>query len=153
MGADIYLMSAYEPIRQRWQPVFDAAVRERDRTKDEFKRLIAQKAINDAYNAMYSAEGYFRDNYNEYGLFAQLGLSWWSDVLGLLDKGLLPICSAKHLRQHVAATPLDISPARLIAQKQGDPAPTEAEYERMRSDLLALLDQSIRLNEPLRCSL
>ena len=50
MGADVYLRSKSDAARAKYEPLFNEA-------------------------GMYS-KGYFRDNYNPYGLFAQLGLSW-----------------------------------------------------------------------------
>lgn len=154
MGADVYLNSVHKPAYDKFEPIFREAVRLRRAYKgtDTAKSKRLQAAVDKAYDGMYGS-GYFRDNYNGYGLFAQLGLSWWRDVVPMLMDGQLPVECARSLRQRVADAPLDLTSAREVAKRQGDPEPTTAEYEEWRGRLLAILDRSIELEEPLEMSL
>lgn len=142
MGADIYLESVHAPLEAKLRPVIRG-----ERSSDEaaiaaLKRLYSLKS------------GYFRDNYNGYSLFAQLKLSWWLDIGQLLDDhNYLPVEAAKRVRKRIAEAALDLSPAQKVAAEQGDAPPLVEDYEKQRGELLMLLDWSIKLGEPLRCSL
>jgi hypothetical protein len=51
---------------------------------------------------MHPASAYFRDSYNGYSLLAQLGLSWWRDVLPKLDEhDQLPLSDVRWLLEEV----------------------------------------------------
>ena len=152
MGADIYLESEFKPNQTRWQPLFEAAVKKRDSApKAEQEEL--QRDVSDAYSHLYEV-GYFRDSYNSYGLFAQMKLSWWRDVVPMLDdNGYLPVAAAEKLTAMVEAEPLVLDSAEAAAKLQNDPPPSMADYEAHRDELLKILRRSIELNEPLFCSL
>lgn len=80
MGADLYIPKVRDPIRAKWQPKFDAAVRRRDAAAQgspEFE--AAQNAISEAYDQLYGT-GYFRDSYNGTSILWRLDLSWWEDL-------------------------------------------------------------------------
>ena len=49
----------------------------------------------------FSDENYYRDCYNSFGTFAGLGLSWWRDVIPMLDKGYLSVEKAEELKKAV----------------------------------------------------
>jgi hypothetical protein len=172
MGADIYLMSAYEKCRDKWQPEFDAAVQSRNsyRGADEKIKAALQQRVSDAYEAMY-AEGYFRDSYNATSLFWLLGLSWWQDVPMLKKRpGYLGVKAAKELLQKLE-NGLQVNDERFAAwcDKHGpkakhdwdridfskpdnDKAGWRKMFEEKHADLCKLLRKSIELKEPLRCS-
>lgn len=186
MGADLYLNSLYEVNSARFRPLFQEAVAHRDKIIARAGHKApgvkaAQKLVDKNYSAMY-AEGYFRDRYNSFGLFAQLGISWWRDVTPLLDAdGNLSIVHAKSLRERVAKTPLNLGPEvidaavndmdaypfkdkkEVAALAEAQKALTEGQqakvrkslksYQKWRKELLDLLDKSIELNEPIHCSL
>lgn len=157
MGADIYLRSVNDRCKAAWKSAFEAAVKERDRhPRGSAEAGAAQEKVSEAYSGMY-AEGYFRDSYNSYGLFAQTELSWWRDVVPMLDdEGRLPLDRAAEFREMVASAKLDTSRAEQVAAAQKDDAPEGgwvAYYERDRAALLALVDLSIKLGEPLEMSL
>ncbi len=154
MGADLYLKSVHDAQREAWEWKFHEAVKKRDKYPEHDKRHIKyHHEVIKAYEQMYSG-GYFNDRYNPYGLFAQLGISWWKDVCPMLDAdGYLPIHEARLLAQHVALARLDLSEAEACAREYGQTPPSIVDYEKQRHKLLTLLDQSIALGEPLYCSL
>lgn len=122
-----------------------------------------QKAVEEAHAAMYSA-GYYRDPYNPSGLFQLLGISWWRDVTPMLRKRdrCLPIRQAKKLKQMIEAkAPITDAMVRAYLREHRkdfgkstrDVAGWGERWRKDYADLIALLDQSIELNEPLDCSL
>ena len=88
MGADLYLNSAFEPQRQKWEPKFEKAAAARDAAPDGPSREAAQQRVEYCYDQMF-ARGYFRDSYNDSNLLWKFGLSWWGDVIPMLDHSLL----------------------------------------------------------------
>lgn len=154
MGADVYLRSIYEPNHAKHRAEFDKAVKARKSGNG------SQEAVSKAYDQMYSC-GYFRDCYNSYGLFANLRdpdggtLSWWRDVSAkMLDgEGQLSVANAKKLLARVRAAKIDLASARQVAKEQHDKPPTVEHYEQWRAELVTILEQSIKLGEPLDCSL
>ncbi len=158
MGADIYLNSKFKPNQAKHKAEFEKAVAIRDAFPRGSKEADeAQKAVSASYSAMY-AVGYFRDSYNSSTFLNKIGLSWWRDIVPLLDEGTddkmptLPISEAVKLRKIVAETPL--IEAEIAKVFPDDPREKVREYfEEARRDLVALLDESIALNEPLEMSL
>ncbi len=84
MGADLYITALYEPTHEKWEPEFERAARARDEAPDEASRKAAQVRVEHAYGQMYS-RGYFRDSYNDWNLLWKFGLSWWTDVIPMLN--------------------------------------------------------------------
>jgi len=85
MGADLYINSLYQPQLRKWEPKFEKAARLRDSLKpgtEEHRR--AQAHVEKCYEKMYE-RGYFRDPYNDNDLLWKFGLSWWTDVIPMLD--------------------------------------------------------------------
>ena len=80
MGADLYIEKLHQPLRQKYEPLFEAAVRRRDALPPKSRKArAAQKEVTRYYDLMYS-QGYFRDSYNASNVLNRLGLSWWVDV-------------------------------------------------------------------------
>lgn len=153
MGADIYLQSVHNSCMKEWRPKFYEYVQNRDATSNQETKAKWHEKVEHAYTKMYEF-GYFRDNYNSYGLFAQTSLSWWRDVLPMLDEnGYLPISQAKKLKEMLLQESINLSAAQQTANEQNDKEPKIEHYEERRQRLIAILDQSIELNEPLLCSL
>jgi hypothetical protein len=76
MGADLYIRAIHDPIVEKYQPLFDKAVRRRDALpSDSNEQEVAQQEVEKYYDLMYS-EGYFRDSYNSTNVLWTLGLSW-----------------------------------------------------------------------------
>jgi hypothetical protein len=154
MGADVYLESVSTKCKAKWEKRFKAAVTKRD----SYPRGSAmadklQEKVTEAYNGMY-AEGYFRDCYNGYGLFAQTDISWWRDVVPMLnDGGYLPIDKAIELRKRVMNEKLNLASALKVAKEQKESPPKLETYESWRKELVDILTLSIEMGEPLFMSL
>ena len=144
MGADIYLKSKFDANNAKWKPLFDNAVKRRDALpRGSAQAGEIQKEVHELYGRMYEV-GYFRDPYNDGMFLGKIGLSWWNDVVPMLDKdGFMPIEAAKNFREQVATYPL-------LGCRRSE---SRAYFEKCRAALVALLDESIRLNEPLLMSL
>ena len=149
MGADLYLMSLHEPERRKWEPRFDAAVAKRNRHAEgtpEHKRW--DKRVWKCYGKLFG-KGYFRDPYNALDVLWQFGLSWWGDVIPMLDSGgCLSVAETKRLVQ-------------MLAEHEGDfrenlagLSAREARYFRRQAhELRAFLATAIERAEAIRCSL
>lgn len=162
MGADIYLRSIFEPVKKKYEPKFNAAVRKRDALPDGPARRKAQEAVSKAYDAMYPDEGYFRDSYNASSLSGLLDFSWWQDIVPMLDKeGNLPISKAKKFIRLLESKPvtMELVMKRFDEEKGRGGGYTDPPEEWLkhwtekRERLIAMLKRSIELNEPLDCSL
>jgi hypothetical protein len=101
MGADLYINTVYQPQYQQWEPKFHKAAKRRDGLKPETKEhQQAQADVEEAYSKMHE-RGYFRDPYNNSDLLWKFGLSWWDDVIPMLDaEGNLSPAQAKKLNRH-----------------------------------------------------
>ena len=149
MGADLYLMSLHDPQQKKWSPRFEAAVAERDRQKPGTPaHERAQKRVMQCYDRML-AKGYFRDPYNDLDVLWKFDLSWWGDVIPMLDDaGCLPVAEAKRLLQMLAEHDGDFRDnlAGLSAR--------EARYfRRQAQELKAFLTTATLRAEAIRCSL
>ena len=162
MGADIYLRSFDEQIKA-------AAERAIAGSEDDPNAAIAA-----AYEAMAETGGYFRDPYNQTGLLTALGLDWSRDVGPMLNADReLPVEGAHHLFVEIKNRPVapamveDVLAGRVfhhafeLLQQLGfeetrdlPSAPElEAHLSKRRARLMALLERSIALGEPLVCSI
>lgn len=84
MGADLYISSLYDKAYAKWQPLFQKAAARRDRLTPGTKaHQAAQRRVEFYYSKM--QRGYFRDSYNDWDLLWKFGLSWWTDIIPLLD--------------------------------------------------------------------
>jgi hypothetical protein len=162
MGADLYIEQIHQPLFDKYQPMFEAAVRQRDRLPRGSQEAEAAQALVEKYYDRMYADGYFRDSYNVTGVLRQLGLSWWRDVI--------PLCTQAHklrqdklrqFRRRVANAPLHLPTLEELKQEHAmvtesgeDSVEAWHRYYRERRDqLLAFLDQAIALNTHIRCSL
>ena len=160
MGADIYLRSVSDKARATHEPLFHEAVERRNqagKSGDKAAEEAAQAEVSEHYDAMYPDDGYFRDSYNKTSLFWMMDLSW-GQFGGIDENGELPIEEAKKLRAQLADN--DIDEAKFNKTFGGrvktDTASSTEEWREFFADkrnrLIALLDKSIELNEPLYCS-
>ena len=150
MGVDIYLPSIYEPFVAN---------------EDNFRPVAAGdpvRYINAMFDRMRASGGYFRNGYNSGDVMWAMGLSWEGDVGPMLDEGhCLPIGRARELVALIEARPLTherLGKVYLEELTDGiEPHPDFEAWARFarerRAQLLALLQKSIELGEPLRCSL
>jgi hypothetical protein len=152
MGADLYLRAGFEQNRSRWQACFDQAVIRLDQAaQGSAERDQAESEAIAAYEQLYGADGYFRDPYNDWSVLWKFGLSWWDDVIPLLDEGgFLSPANAGRL--------LGMLEGRQAQFEQADNADVsdleDAQDFRERSTALRqFLKRSVELKEPIECSL
>jgi len=144
MGADLYLESITEKAKQEYQRKFEDACRARDEAKTDAEKERLQQEVDKYYHLLFPDDGYFRDSYNSSNLLWQLGLSWWADVLPMLDKqGYLPIRKARVFRQMLLE--------RDIPHRGDDEE--YAYFVNKKERLLRLLERSIQTQEKIYCSL
>jgi hypothetical protein len=149
MGADLYINSVFQRQRQEWEPLFEQAARLRDslqRGSAEYEKAQAQ--VEEYYEKMYE-RGYFRDPYNDHDLLWKFNVSWWDDVVPMLnDRSELSIAQACHL--------LDMLKERHdMFQRKLAPLPAkERKYFLDRyADLQKFINDAIELNSPIDASL
>ena len=88
MGADLYINKIYQENLEKYEPLFNEAVKKRNAIAENSPAHdVAQKEVTKYYDLMYS-KGYFRDSYNGSALFRYLildnaRLSWWKDIVPL----------------------------------------------------------------------
>ena len=149
MGADLYISQLFDPHYKRWQKRFDKAVAYRDRLPEESpERESAQKRVELCFERMYE-RGYFRDSYNDSDLLWKFDLSWWDDVIPMLnDKSELTPENASALL------------AMLKDREQDFEYNLASEQERARryfrkkyAVFKEFLNQAIQLGVPIECSL
>ena len=149
MGADLYINSLYQPQRLKWEKVFDEAVAERDRVQPEtaeFKK--AQATLEDAYSRMYE-RGYFRDSYNDNNLLRKFGLSWWEDVIPMLNAdGELSVSQAERLLKM-----LKEQHGEFLGNLKPMSAARRKEFLDAYAYLQKFLNEAIELDAPIHASL
>lgn len=148
MGADLYLMSQFEPHNELWAKRLDKALRRRDRSKEGTPEYDdAQKETERCFAEMYSS-GYFRDSYNSSNLLWRFGLSWWEDFAELLDRWnrLMPKRARKFLKM------LKRRETRFRTSLSELPKAERGEFEERYATLQAFLKEAIYRNEPIACS-
>src|SRR5947207_14270655 len=98
MGADLYITPLNAQQRQQWEPEFEKAVQLRDGCSEgTSEHRQAQEMVEECYNRLYE-RGYFRDPYNDWGLLWKFGLSWWEDIIPMLDdESKLSVAEAENL--------------------------------------------------------
>jgi hypothetical protein len=149
MGADLYIDSLYEPNHAIWVPLFDAAVSLRDSlTAGTPEHEEAQQRVNYCFEQMSSC-GYFRDPYNDWDVLWQFGLSWWRDVIPMLDKdNRLSVASARRL-----LIMLDQREQSFEERLAGLPDKKKQSYRDRYIELRQFLNQAVALGESVICSL
>jgi hypothetical protein len=149
MGADLYLESRFRKPHERWRKRFEKAVARRDAApagSAEGDRL--QRVVLRCYDRMFR-NGYFRDSYNQSNLLWQFELSWWEDVIPMLD-GNSELAPAR--TQEL----LSMLEGRLadFERNIGERPPDEQRYFRKKwRQLRHFLMTAIALGEPIGCSL
>jgi hypothetical protein len=162
MGADLYIKSVHDPLLEKYQPLFDKAVRHRDALPNDSKeREAAQREVEKYYELMY-AEGYFRDSYNSTNVLWTLGLSWWRDVVPLLNKHReLTGENPRRFRDRVAVVRQCLPTKEKLEERGarvGDTGENSVEawhqyFVEKRAKLLVFLDAAIELETGIYSSL
>jgi hypothetical protein len=149
MGADLFLHSAFDPYYGEWQRRFDEAVRDRDALDEKDpKQVEAQERVQQCFGKMYET-GYFRDSYNSSNVLWKFGLSWWDDVIPLLDDDHhLSVENARKL-----LTLLDTHEPVFVENLSTVPLDVYRDFQERADELRSFLEHAISLNEPIDCSL
>lgn len=148
VGADLYIRSLYDKQREEWEPAFNRAVQERDELEHgtpEYEK--ADALVWDYYERM-NVSGYFRDPYNGWDVLWQFGLSWWEDVLPLLDGHHLPVEKTKTL-----LAMLDKHQSLFDTNMAETNDDNQTYFTKQADALRAFLAEAVELGEPIDCSL
>ncbi len=149
MGADLYITPLYEPQRKEWEPKFQEAAQKRDRLKmGSPERDLAQLTVEKLYDKMYEC-GYFRDPYNDWDLLWKFGLSWWQDVIPMLNEDRrLSVAEAGNLLDMLKTreNTFEMNLAELSAKDQDY-------FRACYAALQKFLNEAIDLNSPIDASL
>ena len=148
MAADLYLPSLIEELQIKLNTHFENALKERAMIKDKNSRhyIHANEKVKNIYKQMWPESCHFHDAYNESSLMWSLGLSWWKDVIPMLnDKYHLTPEKAQEL-------------IRLIHTSEIDPEMLNQKYNYeyfldKKKKLIKFLDQSIEYGELIECSI
>lgn len=165
MGADLY-------IHEIFKPNYNRRCEEYIKLEEERKRLSAQDEVDEAavkqidkeihkvYDAMYS-EGYFRDSYNPSSVMWCMKLSWWRDVLPLLDDSgrlvgenihkLIDMINSAGFC--VPSTIEDLNVMNLSTDGEDPVGEWNDYYKAKREKLLNFLKAATELGLPVHCSL
>ncbi len=107
-----------------------------------------------------SEDGYFRDSYNGTSVLWTLGLSWWQDVVPMLDKeGELGGDKLVQFRDMVAnakqtlPTEEKLKEMYCTVNEEEDLASWHKYYQEKHQTLLAFLNRAIELETSIDCSL
>jgi hypothetical protein len=149
MGADLYLLPVLKSDHEKLREQINEAVAKREASKpntDEWRRW--QSKVNESLNLMYGA-GYFRDPYNDTSILRMFGLSWWKDVVPLLDEHrCLKADKTEELLQLLDSRKQDFED-NLAKQPE-----EERTYYRDRSqELRCYLEFAVKLDCLIECSL
>jgi len=149
MGADLYINSLHQGSRGTWEPQFEAASKLRDSLpKGSAARAEAETKLEYCQDQMLS-QGYFRDPYNNWDLLWQFGLSWWNDIIPLLeDEARLTVPQVRRLLEMLTEREVTFD-ERLSALRLED----ETYFRNRYLELRTFLNRAIALDEPIDCSL
>ena len=145
MGADLYITPLYEQQQKEWQPRFEKAAEQRDSLPSGSREYHqAQAEVERCFGKMRQV-GYFRDPYNDNDLLWKFGLSWWGDVIPMLDKkGRLSVGQTQKLLDLVSEK------ENAFALNLAKLPSAERRYQRRRYRLLQrFLRQAIELDTPI----
>ena len=147
MGADLYITNEIQPLHDKLQPLFEDALEKRgaieDTDSNEYK--LASEKVNGLYNELYPEECYFRDSYNPYSVLGALDLSWWTDVIPMLDEGMLSPDKAQELIDMIEDKEINL---------RSDQKEIGVDYfEDRKQSLIEFLKRSVNNKQPIECSL
>lgn len=149
MGADLYIDPLFQPQRQKWESKFEKAVDRRDGLKlGTPERDLAQLTVEKFYEKIYE-RGYFRDSYNDWNLLWQFRLSWWEDIIPMLDSEdrLSVEATKKFLGLLKGRELLFRANLAVLSDKK------QAHFKQKYAELQKFLNDAIELNCPIDTSL
>ena len=149
MGADLYIDSLYEPNQMVWAYEFEDAAKLCDSlTPGTREHEDACERLRYCREQMKS-RGYFRDPYNDWGVLWQFGLSWWNDVIPMIDQeDRLSVAKALRLLAMLDQRE-EIFEERLAGQSDEN----QQSYRDRYLELRQFLNQAVALGESVNCSL
>ncbi len=151
MGADLYIGLIFKPNHRKWKGHFDEAEAKRDASpQDTPERKLWEERADEYFDRMYSASaGYFRDPYNSSSVLWQFGLSWWEDVIPMLDEECgLSVAKTETLLKMLHER------AELFADNLAElPADEQQDFRDRANKLQMFLQTAIKLDCPIDCSL
>jgi hypothetical protein len=149
MGADLYIDSLYEPNQAVWAHEFEDAAKLCDSlTPGTPEHEDARERLRYCHEQM-NSRGYFRDPYNDWDVLWQFGLSWWDDVIPMLDQDArLSVANARRL-----LAMLDQREESFEERLAGLPDKKQQSYRDRYIELRQFLNQAIALDESVSCSL
>ena len=149
MGADLFIRTLFEEHRTQWERRFDRAVARRDRLQRGTAAYdAAQQHVEFCFEKLHE-RGYFRDPYNDWDVLWKFGLSWWTDVIPLLDdEQRLSVENTKKLLALLAEREptFETNVSKLSAEDQQS-------FRKRYPRLQRFLEEAIELDEPIECSL
>ena len=154
MGADLYMNRAY-----------DEKCAEKKETLDSFGKAKgngveltqAQKQhMMDVYDDLYKqGDVYFRDSYNSGSVMWAMGMSWWDDVVPMLDKdGNLSHEDTLKLVNMITDAPLNVSTDFLENMPDEWTIDDAQKYLREEQQkLVGFLKRAVETDDTVSCSL
>lgn len=119
-----------------------------------------QRIVEKLYNKIYDNPGYFRDSYNMTNVLATCGLSWWKDVLPMLDNEaqlwpgmVLKLKRMIERRPQLLPTEEQLREGYAALDEEHTVETWSKYFIDKRQKLLAFLQRAINLNKPIDCSL
>ena len=152
MGADLYMNKRYKKRLQKMKPQLDKAFQRLGfLTQGTIKYQREKERYLNLLDELH--EGiYFRDAYNHQSVMWALGLSWWNDVLPLLDQeNKLSVCKTHELVKMIKFKNIEVSHGLLKHSLSMEAAKSLLNNKRI--NLLSFLSTSIKIDEEIYCSL
>ncbi|HZQ20436.1 MAG TPA: hypothetical protein VFA90_17210 [Terriglobales bacterium] len=158
MGADLFIKARFDRTFNSDMPSPEKSVQSKAPSSAPCGMHALQPTARP--NEPVFSEAYFRDSYNLTSVLWTLGLSWWQDVLPLLDeRNELKGQKLKGFRDQVAGARQHLPTAEEFREQnwKGSSISSLAElhvyYMKKRKGLLAFLDLAIEKGLPVQCSL
>jgi hypothetical protein len=149
MGADLYMKGFREACERNGNRLEAAIVLRNYCAGDENMVEKCQRYVEYWEDSTYSNPYYFRDSYNDWNTLNKCGLSWWQDVIPMLDDECsLTATTAQQLKAMIVANEAEFNAA--IADC---PDEDKAYFTGKRTRLLEMLDTTIQTDGFIYCSL
>ena len=153
MGADLYIDSVIEEAKNKYGSKFKYWANKRDELQGGSpEHAVAQKKAQYYYRMMFPSKGYFRDSYNDSGLFPILGMSWWM-LKYIDDEGEISVENCKLFLQEIRRKKVPSLACWVNGRKvKGDGEEWRRYFEKKRKGLMAFLSRAIKLGETVKAS-
>tara|TARA_R110002020_G_scaffold473812_1_gene703644 strand:+ start:339 stop:776 length:438 start_codon:yes stop_codon:yes gene_type:complete len=145
MGADVYMAKG-----------FDKRMEEHRVLLDELGDHPSHEQLAPLYDKIYvQGDVYYRDSYNSGSVLWAMGLSWWNDILPMLDdEGTLDKDGIETFLGLVEDKPLSVSSEFLEHMPEGWGHADAMKYLQKEQDaLISFLKKALNTEDTLSCSL